>query len=285
MRLGTFLTIAAVCAASLTASVAARATAVSPRSSNSCGGDQLTGPVAQLSNETVSGTIIQGCLPEITEQSNSDGSVDTCLVWTFWIALPSGDDAAILVASPASGSLQGAGIRPTDPDAVQIEESLTQALSDLENGQHVKTSVGLSGSEVDCGRSLPNDVTSATLSAPQLQATLRELLKPSGERARRGAIDHAGGYTFQFSPPFAGKLLIDWSATVHGKQTLIASASAQLSGTTYERVKIKLTNAGRVLLKVSRRLKITATAMFFPVKGITTSSTATSSTVTFVLKN
>jgi hypothetical protein len=118
------------------------------------------------------------------------------------------------------------------------------------------------------------------VSAPQLQATLRDALKPSGEHATKRAIDNAGGYTSHFSPPFAGKLLIRWSATVHRKQTLIAAASLQLSGTPNESVKIELTKAGKLLLKASRNPKITGTATFFPVNGITTSSTAT-----FVLKH
>ena len=82
-----------------------------------------------------------------------------------------------------------------------------------------------------------------------------------------------GGFAFTFTAPGTGRLVIDWYATVNGKQVLVASASVAVNGAGKTTVKLKLTAKGRKLLKASKSVKITSKATFTPTGGTSTSST------------
>jgi hypothetical protein len=116
-------------------------------------------------------------------------------------------------------------------------------------------------------------------SRAQVKAALSKVLKPSGKTATTKAIVKAGGYKVSFTAPSAGKLVIDWFATVKGKQVLVASASVVFHAAGKATVKLKLTGKGRKLLKAGHRVKITTKATFRP-----TGSSATTSSKTTTLK-
>ncbi|MGO9788742.1 MAG: hypothetical protein ACLP8S_04185 [Solirubrobacteraceae bacterium] len=107
----------------------------------------------------------------------------------------------------------------------------------------------------------------------QITAALSNVLTPSGKAAKIAAIVNAGGCPFSFTAPAAGKLVLDWYATVNGKQTLIASVSVVFHQARKTTVKITLKGKGRKLLKASKTLKITASATFTPAGGTPTSTT------------
>ena len=112
-------------------------------------------------------------------------------------------------------------------------------------------------------------------SPAEVKAALSKVLKPSGKAAKRKAILKAGGYSFSFTAPSAGKLVIRWYATVNGKHVLVASASVGFHAAGNATVKLKLTSKGRKLLKTSKRVKITTQAKFTPTGDTTTSQTKT----------
>jgi Lamin Tail Domain len=109
----------------------------------------------------------------------------------------------------------------------------------------------------------------------QVKAALSTVLKPSGKAAKLNAIVKAGGFRFSFSAPSAGKLVIDWSTTVRGKQVLVASTSAVLGHAGRATVKVKLTRKGATLLKAGRSLKIHLKATFTPTGRTPITSTGT----------
>jgi hypothetical protein len=84
-----------------------------------------------------------------------------------------------------------------------------------------------------------------------------------------------------------GSLVIDWYQVPAGaklakakrKPVLVASGRATFSAAGTETVKLKLTTAGKNLLKHASRLKLTAKATFTP-----SGKTAISTTKTFSLK-
>jgi hypothetical protein len=110
-------------------------------------------------------------------------------------------------------------------------------------------------------------------SSAQVKAAVSKVLKPSGKAATLKAILKAGGYSFSFTAPSAGRLVIDWFATVRGKQVLVASASVVFHATGKATVKLKLSSKGRRLLKAAKTVKIATKATFTPTGGAPTEST------------
>ena len=73
--------------------------------------------------------------------------------------------------------------------------------------------------------------------------------------------------------PGTGKLAIRWSTKVKRKRVLIASANATVRAGKKTSVKVKLTKAGRKLLKRSKRLKVTTKVTFTPSGGHSVTAT------------
>jgi hypothetical protein len=112
-------------------------------------------------------------------------------------------------------------------------------------------------------------------SSAQVKAAVSKVLKPSGKAATLKAILKAGSYSFSFTAPSAGRLVIDWFATVRGKQVLVASASVVFHAPGKATVKLKLSSKGRRLLKAAKTVKIATKATFTPTGGTPTESTKT----------
>ena len=120
------------------------------------------------------------------------------------------------------------------------------------------------------------DGTTATISKAQIAALLGQQLVPSGRAATIGALLKAGGLTMPFTALEAGRLVVDWYAVPTGaklakyskaKPVLVASGQMTFSGAKTGKVKVKLTEAGRPLLRHTNRIKLQATGTFMPTGG------------------
>jgi hypothetical protein len=116
----------------------------------------------------------------------------------------------------------------------------------------------------------------------QVKAALSSVLKPRGRAAKIGRLLRNGGYSFSFTAPSAGRLVIDWYLVANGahgakakKPVLVASASVVLHNAGKVTIKVSLTGKGRKLLKHAKRVKLTAKATFTPTGGTPTSRAAT----------
>ncbi len=126
-------------------------------------------------------------------------------------------------------------------------------------------------------------------SAAQLRGSLAGQLVPGGKAARIGAILKAGGYKSTFNALTAGVVQIGWylvpqgahlTATKHKpKPVLVASGRVSFPKAGSGKLRLKLTGAGKRLLKHSRTLKLTAKGTFTP-----TGKTGVRATKTFKLK-
>jgi hypothetical protein len=129
-------------------------------------------------------------------------------------------------------------------------------------------------------------VVSAGPTTAQVKAALSRVLKPRGKAAKIGHLLRDRGYTFSFTAPSAGRLVIGWYLVPKGAQLakakkplLAASASVVFDKAQKATIKVSLTGKGRKLLKNAKRVKLTARATFTPAGG-----TATSLTKTITLK-
>jgi hypothetical protein len=117
-------------------------------------------------------------------------------------------------------------------------------------------------------------VGSIGASTTQIKADLSHVSAPTGANARITALLRHGGYTFEFPAPGAGTLAIDWYQVPAGahlarapKPILIASGAKTFTSSGTSKITVKLTGAGRRLLKVSRHLTLTVIYSFTPRDG------------------
>jgi hypothetical protein len=189
----------------------------------------------------------------------------------------------------SSGTAGAVTITATDTSAtpnVAGQATLTQT-----------SSGGSSGGSTLGGSPSPTPPTSPTSPTPptssQLSASLSSLLAPGGSKATIKAILKAGGFTFTYKAREAGKLVIDWYQVPPGahvpaikkkktpKPVLVADATFRFSKAGTATIKLRLTAAGKKLLKDSKRLRLTSTVSFTPAG---TNSKTTSRSKTFTLK-
>ena len=141
---------------------------------------------------TTSGTVTSS--PDVADlltQTFTDGTVDYCEAWEGAIRTSAGDTMTVMVETPLSGSLTGGGLHPTDPGAVQTDNTLIQAATD---GSSAVVSISYNPSEIDCGEQLINVVKSASLPAPNTTLT----------RARIDSHRHSATFTFKATGDAAG---------------------------------------------------------------------------------
>ena len=111
----------------------------------------------------------------------------------------------------------------------------------------------------------------SAISAAQIAAALRQGLAPSGGTARMATLLRRGGFSLTFKALEAGSAVIDWFELPHGatlarktraRPVLVAAGRMTFSAAATGRIKVKLTRAGRRLLRSSKRLKLTARGTF-----------------------
>jgi hypothetical protein len=102
-------------------------------------------------------------------------------------------------------------------------------------------------------------------------------ITPHGGKVTIGAVLRNGGYDMAFTALSAGRLVIRWYFIPHGahlataKPIVIATGRHVFARAGRAGVKIKLTAAGKRLLRYAKRLELTAKASFIPVGGPTVS--------------
>jgi hypothetical protein len=141
---------------------------------------------------TTSGTVTSSpVVPEILTQTFNDGTVVHCEAWAGAIRTSAGITMTVMVETPMSGSLTSGGLHPTDPGAVRIDKTLTQAAAD---GSRAVVSISYNPSEIDCGDQFINVVKSVSLPAPN--TTLNH--------ARIDSQRHSATFTFKATGDVAG---------------------------------------------------------------------------------
>ena len=120
-------------------------------------------------------------------------------------------------------------------------------------------------------------------SVAQIRASLLAQLAPVGRLAKIGALRSHRGYRFTFKALEAGQALIQWFFVPKGahvssaKPVLIASGRKMFTAAGKAKITIRVTAAGKRLLKHAKRLKVTAKATFTragkaPVTALKTST-------------
>lgn len=106
-------------------------------------------------------------------------------------------------------------------------------------------------------------------SAPpaQIASDLLRMLTPGAHVARIGQVAGASGYTYSFTARRTGTLVIAWSylaKVAHHKpvRLLVATIRVTFVKTGNYRVTVRLTRAGKRLLRKAKRIRLTATATF-----------------------
>jgi hypothetical protein len=116
----------------------------------------------------------------------------------------------------------------------------------------------------------PGNVT-ATISSAQLKASLAGQLTPTGKAVTIPALLKQGDYSLSFTASEAGRLTVQWYELPAGAKlakrgkanpVLVASGALTFTAAGTGKVKIRLTAAGRRLLKHAKSLKLTARGMF-----------------------
>jgi hypothetical protein len=111
------------------------------------------------------------------------------------------------------------------------------------------------------------------LSAAQIRSEVFKQLAPTVSAATIGTLLKNGGYSFSFKPPANGSLAIAWYLVPKGahitaakpKPTLIARGNADFFSGRAGKITIRLTTAGKRLLRSAKTLKVTAKGTFTPI--------------------
>jgi hypothetical protein len=110
-------------------------------------------------------------------------------------------------------------------------------------------------------------------SAAAIRTLLSKILAPKGKPAKLSAIRKRGGYSLTFTASSAGKLTVSWYAFRKGahlaatKPQLVASGKASFSKPGKVTLLVKLSAKGKLLLKHSHKLKLTAKGSYTPTGG------------------
>jgi hypothetical protein len=119
----------------------------------------------------------------------------------------------------------------------------------------------------------PPNTTAAAITSTQLKALLLANLTPSPKTAKTASLLRSGGYSLTFKAPEAGTLTIAWyelppgaklAKKIKPKPILVATGQVKFSATGTKTLELKLTAAGKALLKRSKQLTLTAKGTFTP---------------------
>jgi phage gpG-like protein len=110
----------------------------------------------------------------------------------------------------------------------------------------------------------------------EIGALLRHTLKPTGTAARVASLLARGGCMVTFRALSAGTAVIDWYQVPPGgelarktraRPVLVASGQTRFSAATTAKIRVRLTRAGRRLIKKDHAVKLTAKGTFTPYGG------------------
>lgn len=140
------------------------------------------------------------------------------------------------------------------------------------SGGSGSTSTGSSGGQTGGGA----QTGQAGPSPSAVTAALAALLSPKGSAPTILSLLKTGGYSLSFNAPGAGVLTVQWTTvsaqasrhvTHKAKKVVVASGSQTFSAAGISTVKLRLTAAGRKLLKKNQTLRVIDQATFTPNVG------------------
>jgi hypothetical protein len=126
--------------------------------------------------------------------------------------------------------------------------------------------------------------TPPPISSAQIVALLKSQLIPHGKAAALRSLLKHGGLILPFTAPEAGTLSVQWFYSATGatlarvKPLLIAAGRQSFAGAERKRITVRLTAAGKRLLKRAHKLQLSVTATFTPSGGSGSAATATART-------
>jgi hypothetical protein len=235
------------------------------------GGPAPSGEVAFLDG----GVPIEGCTAALFAEDVSSSTV-TCRVnyatsGVHRISAAYGGDANYLGSSSAT-------------ETVTVSSPTKETTAPSGSGSSGSSPSTTSSSTGSGGGS----TTTATISSAQVAALLGQQLIPSGKAAKIGALLKVGGLTMSFTALEAGTLSVGWYEVPAGaklaknskaKPVLVASGQMTFSAAGTGKLKIRLTAAGKRLLREATRVTLTAKGVFTPV-----SAAAVRATKDFIIK-
>lgn len=167
------------------------------------------------------------------------------------------------IASNASGTSAPAVSQATGVVVEKVERH-------EEHKEESKSSGSTGGTGTSTGSS-----GGSSISTGQLKASLLTQLVPSGKAAKIPSLLKHGDYTMPFTAPEAGTVTVQWYDVPQGaklakkakkgskvKPILIASGKTTFSGAGSGKVTVRLTAAGKRILRQKKRLRLEAKATF-----------------------
>jgi hypothetical protein len=130
--------------------------------------------------------------------------------------------------------------------------------------------------------------TGATVSGAQISALLQAEIMPLGKAASIRALLKAGGFAFLFRALEAGNAAVGWYQVPSGahvarsrpKPVLVAQGQTSFAAAGTGTLTVKLTAAGRKLVKHAKHIRLTSKGSFTP-----TGRTPVTKITTFTLKH
>jgi hypothetical protein len=118
------------------------------------------------------------------------------------------------------------------------------------------------------------------ISVADIRARLLRALAPTGAAAKLRTLVKRGGFVSAFAAPATGRLVLQWYSRPKrrkAKAVLLASTTLKITKASTVKPKLKLTRAGKRLLRASKKLTITGKGSFTPTgkKPVTATRTLT----------
>jgi hypothetical protein len=212
---------------------------------------------------------------------------------------------AELVASNASGTAHGGQVRFSTPadeaarkqheeEAAATKKHEEEAAAKKRQEEEAAATAAKKHQEEEAAANRKHEEEVAAKNkreeeeAAQIATLLGRELTPSGKAAKIAVLLKSGVFSISFRALQAGTAVINWYQVPPGaklakkatpKPVLVASGQRRFSAAGTAKIKIKLTAAGKRLLKHAKKLKLTAKGTFTP-----TGKTPITATKVFVLK-
>lgn len=179
--------------------------------------------------------VTAGAAATFSSSSTAGAGALTDVTWNF-------GDGSSSSGSPVSHTYASAG-------NYTVTLTVTQADGLSTSVQHTVTvaASGLSASNV----------------ANAARRLLRTALTPSSKATNIARLLKTGSVTIVIPAPIeSGRVTIIWHVTIHHKQVVVARGSRRVIAGSRARIVVRLTAAGRRLLRKSRTLKVTASGLY-----------------------
>lgn len=168
---------------------------------------------------------------------------------------------------------------------MRVQETATNSEGTSQPAASAATAVvqaGTSGGSSSGGGSTGSGTAApvATISSAQIRGLLMGLLKPSGKPATIGSLLKHGGLSLSVKALEAGTLSVQWLYVPKGakiakvKALLVATGKLSFAAPGTGKLTLRLTVAGRRLLRLAKRVSLTAKGTFVASDGAATSVTS-----------